>query len=104
MKRFLSFPIQVISQTHRVSSIFANNTLNLTCLLQATTYKPPKFLTSLKTFDAKFSAINKTPNDSTALKELKLKLEAKDLSRPGNIAQYEFCGQLEIVLAKSNLP
>jgi hypothetical protein len=55
-------------------------------------------------FDAKFSAINKTPNDSTALKELKLKLEAKDLSRPGNIAQYEFCGQLEIVLAKSNLP
>ncbi|XP_038065367.1 uncharacterized protein LOC119735646 [Patiria miniata] len=49
-------------------------------------------------FDAKFSAISQPEDDSTALKELKLKLEANDLSRPGNIAQFEFCGQLEILL------
>ena len=32
------------------------------------------------------------------MRELKNKLEAKDLTRPSNIAQFKFCGKLEIAL------
>ena len=52
-------------------------------------------------FDKKFDKLaNSTITDETAVKELKIKLEAKELTKPGNSAQLLFCGQLEIILDK----
>ena len=51
-------------------------------------------------FDAKLNSISKPHNHHNAFKELELKLEAKNLTKPGNIAPYKFCGQLEIFLSK----
>ena len=49
-------------------------------------------------FDNKFRAIETPKQDSPSVRELKNKLEAKDLTRPGNVAQFEFCGRLEIAI------
>ena len=49
-------------------------------------------------FDEKFQAIDTPKRDVVSVRELKNKLEAKELSKPGNVAQFEFCGKLEIAL------
>ena len=49
-------------------------------------------------FDEKFQAIDTPKRDARSVRELKNKLEAKELSKPGNVAQFEFCGKLEIAL------
>ena len=51
-------------------------------------------------FDDTFHSILAQKSDDFALKELKNKLATKELNRPANVAQYEFCGQLEIYLDK----
>ena len=44
---------------------------------------------------------NATKNeDDTRFKELQNELEVQKLSKQGNIAQFSFCGQLEIQLGK----
>ena len=50
-------------------------------------------------FNHKFESLQ-IPKEEIGLKEIKNKLEAKELNRPGNSAQFEFCGQLEILLDK----
>ena len=54
-------------------------------------------------FDERFSAISKPRQETSTVKELKNKLEAKELAKPGNIGQFEFCGKLEIALDKAKL-
>ena len=39
----------------------------------------------------------------STIKELRNKLQAKELGRPGNVEQFEFCGKLEILVGKSKL-
>ena len=53
-------------------------------------------------FNSKFEALsnNNKPQDDTELKVIKNKLEARELSKPGNSAQYAFCGELEILLGR----
>ena len=53
--------------------------------------------------DCRFDAISTPKQESTSIRELKNKLEAKELERPGNVEQYRFCGKLEIVLDKAKL-
>ena len=50
-------------------------------------------------FDARFSAIDQ-PSSDPDLQKLKAKLAAKELSKPGNQAQFEFCGLLEVSLGR----
>ena len=47
-------------------------------------------------FDERFDAISIPITESTSIKELRNKLEAKALERPGNIEKFEFCGKIEI--------
>ncbi len=47
-------------------------------------------------FDQKFEKIcneTRANDEASALKELKNKIDAQELSKPGNIAQFSFCGQ-----------
>ena len=65
-------------------------------------------------FNYKFETIatsSKDTADQVNIKELTNKLEARDLTRPGNSAQFEFCWKVEIAhdkikaaLEKSNIP
>ena len=72
---------------------------------QASTFNTDALFDKFKNyFDDKFNRISSTQkSEEDGLKELKNKLVAKDLHRPGNSAQYEFCGQLEIYLDKIKL-
>ena len=54
-------------------------------------------------YDQRFNAIAAPKQDFSSIKQLKVKLEAKELVRPGNIAQFEFCGNLEILLDNAKL-
>ena len=55
-------------------------------------------------FDQKFHSLNPPESkDSYELKELKIKLESKDFVKPGNVDQYQFCGQLELTLDRIKL-
>ena len=51
-------------------------------------------------FDQRFNSITTPQNESSSLRELKNKLEARELSKAGNIAQFEFCGKIELALDK----
>ncbi|XP_038063342.1 uncharacterized protein LOC119734034 [Patiria miniata] len=52
-------------------------------------------------FDQKFDKLSSTkPVTDPSIKELRNKLEAQELARPGNTAQYLFCGELQIILDK----
>ena len=53
-------------------------------------------------FDQRFKDLPRSSQESTSgIKQLQNKLEAKELARPGNSAQFEFCGNLEIILDKA---
>ena len=69
---------------------------------QPTVFNPKALFDKFKTyFNHKFESLNNCnqSTDDTSIKELRNKLEAKDL-KPGNAAQFEFCGYLEIALDK----
>lgn len=51
-------------------------------------------------FNEKFEDLHANTADDEAVKVLKNSLEAKELSRQGNSAQFQFCGKLEIALDK----
>ena len=50
-------------------------------------------------FDARFNSLDQ-PSSDPDLQKLKAKLAAKELNKPGNQAQFEFCGLLEVSLGK----
>ncbi|XP_038049633.1 uncharacterized protein LOC119723154 isoform X2 [Patiria miniata] len=55
-------------------------------------------------FDQKFDSIsNHSKNDNASILELRNKIEAQDLKRSGNSAQYEFCGKIQILTNKIKL-
>ena len=54
-------------------------------------------------FDRSFNELQSPSEDSSTIKELRNKLQAKELSRPDNVEQFEFCGKLEILVGKSKL-
>ncbi|XP_038066818.1 uncharacterized protein LOC119737471 isoform X2 [Patiria miniata] len=54
-------------------------------------------------FDGRFDAISTPKQESSSIRELRNKLEAKELERPGNTEQFEFCGKLEIALDRAKL-
>ena len=54
-------------------------------------------------FDRRFNELQTPSEDSPTIKEFRNELQAKELSRPGNVEQFEFGGKLEILVGKSKL-